>query len=64
MNNTKWTCQIIFIGVCVIEVVSIGRQKVKVSGRNYIDTVFKKTSKKKVGHGQLDGSVVLNVRDL
>lgn len=35
----------------------------KVSGRNYIDTVLMKFSKEKVGHGQLDGSVVLNMRD-
>lgn len=36
-------------GVCVtiIEVVDIGRQKVKVSGRNYINTVLMKFSKKK-----------------
>lgn len=51
MNNTKWTHQMIFIdgGVCVtiIEVVDIGRQKVKVSGRNYINTVLMKFSKKK-----------------
>ena len=35
----------------------------KVSGRNYIKYSTHKILKKKVGHVQLDGSVVLNMHD-